>query len=122
MKVKFLPSGKICDLNPGESLLAVAHQNGLYIKSVCGGRASCAECRVRIVEGDAHCLPPSSAELALVGSGYFIDHRRLACQIKCVGDIVVDLSEQIEKEKRLKGVKTDRAEAQSIRQQSDETD
>lgn len=79
----------------------VAQDNGIYIKSVCKGVPSCAECRVRIVDGDHNVLPPGSEELSLIGTGYFIDRRRLACQLKCFGDITVDMTEQLEKQKEI---------------------
>lgn len=100
MKVKFVPQNIECEIKPGQSVLHVAQDNGLYIKSVCRGVPSCAECRVRVVDGDFNVLRPGSAELALIGTGYFVDQRRLSCQLKCFGDITVDLSEQIEKEKK----------------------
>ena len=58
-----------------------------------------------LAEGEYNVLQPSSAELSLIGSGYFIDRRRLSCQLKCFGDITVDLTEQIEKENELKSPK-----------------
>ena len=100
MKIKFLPQNIECEIKPGQSVLHVAQDNGLYIKSVCRGVPSCAECRVRVVENDHNVLPPSSAELALIGTAHFVDHRRLSCQLKCFGDISVDLSEQIAKEQK----------------------
>src|SRR5690606_34851486 len=99
MKVKFVPQNIELEIEPDQSVMKLAHQNGIFIKSVCGGLPSCAECRVRVVEGEANVLPPSAKELGLIGTGYFIDQRRLACQLRCYGDIVVDLTEQIEKEK-----------------------
>jgi hypothetical protein len=55
---------------------------------------------VRVVEGDYNVLPPGSAELSLIGTAHFVDRRRLSCQLKCFGDITVDLSEQIKKEQK----------------------
>ena len=124
MKVKFVPQNVEFDIKPGQSVMHVAQDNGLYIKSVCKGVPSCAECRVRIVDGDFNVLPPGSEELALIGTGHFIDHRRLSCQLKCFGDITVDLHEQLQKEQGLLGgrksktktVKDDRVEdAHAIR-------
>ena len=80
--------------------MKIAHENGLPIRSVCNGLPSCAECRVNILEGENNLLSPTGEELALIGTGYFVDHRRLSCQLKCFGDVVVDLSEQVEKEKK----------------------
>lgn len=103
MKVRFVPQNVEFEIKPGESVMHVAQDNGLYIKSVCKGVPSCAECRVRVVEGEHNILPPGSEELALIGTGHFVDRRRLSCQLKCFGDITIDLSEQVGKEKGLIG-------------------
>lgn len=102
MKIKFLPQNIVCDAKPGQSVLKVAQENQIFIKSVCGGLPSCAECRVHLVEGEYSVLPPSANELALIGSAYFVDGRRLSCQLKCFGDLTVDLTEQVEKQERMK--------------------
>ena len=99
MKVKFVPQNIELEIKPNQSVMNLAHENGITIKSVCNGMPSCAECRVRLVEGDANVLPPGVKELSLIGTGHFIDQRRLSCQLICFGDITVDLSEQIEKAK-----------------------
>jgi 2Fe-2S ferredoxin len=98
MKVKFLPMNVEHDINTGESVLELAKRHGVFVKSLCGGMPSCAECRVKIVEGEHNVMPPGFKEKALIGSAYFIDHSRLSCQVKCMGDITVDLTEQIEKQ------------------------
>ncbi len=77
--------------------MTLAHEKGIPIKSTCNGLPSCAECRVRIVDGDWNTNPPSRKELNLIGTGYYIDQRRLSCQLLCFGDITVDTTEQIEK-------------------------
>jgi ferredoxin len=118
MKVKFVPQDVEYEIKPGQSVMHLAQDHGIYVKSVCKGVPSCAECRVRVVEGDHNVLPPGAEELALIGTGHFIDRRRLSCQLKCFGDITVDMSEQIAKEQGLiggrksktKAVKDDRIE------------
>lgn len=100
MKVKFIPSQQEIEIRPNETVLHLAHQNGIHIQSVCKGIPSCAECRVKVVEGDYNVVPPSSTETSLIGTSYFVDGRRLACQLRCFGDITVDLTEQMEKEER----------------------
>lgn len=99
MKVKFLPQEIVVDIQPTETVLEVAQKNNIYIKTICNGVPSCAECRVRVVEGDHYVLPPSAKEKILIGTAHFIDQRRLSCQLHCFGDITVDLSEQVEKQK-----------------------
>ena len=98
MKVKFLPLNVEHEIQPNQSVMRLAHEKGIKIKSVCNGLPSCAECRVRLVEGEHNVLPPSAKELSLIGTGHFIDQRRLSCQIMCFGDITIDLSEQLDKE------------------------
>ena len=101
MKVKFLPSGEEHEIESNETVLLLAQRVGLHIQSVCKGIPSCAECRVQIKEGEHHVLPPSKKELDLIGTAHYIDISRLSCQLRCFGDVTVDLSEQIEKEKRM---------------------
>ncbi|MCB0361230.1 MAG: (2Fe-2S)-binding protein, partial [Bdellovibrionales bacterium] len=98
MKVRFLPKDIELEIEPNQTVMDLAHKNGIFIKSVCNGVPNCAECRVKLVEGEYNVLPPSSKELALIGSGHFIDQRRLSCQLHCFGSITVDLTEQEKKE------------------------
>ena len=100
MKVKFIPQNIELEIQPDQSVMQVAHENGVKIKSICNGMPSCAECRVKLVEGESNVLPPSAKELSLIGSGYFIDQRRLSCQLRCFGDVTVDLEEQVAKAER----------------------
>lgn len=115
MKVKFMPQNIECEMAVNESVLHVAQKNSIHIKSVCKGVPSCAECRVRILDGEHHVLPPSSQELNLIGTSYFVDQRRLSCQLRCFGDIVVDLSEQVEKAEQVNKAKRPRGAAQALR-------
>ena len=98
MKVKFVPQNIELEIKPNQSVLDLAHQNGIHIQSVCKGVPSCAECRINLAEGEHNVFPPSRKELNLIGTAYFVDRRRLSCQLKCFGDITVDLTNQIEKE------------------------
>ncbi len=97
MKVKFLPQNVEYEIKPGQSVMDLAHEHELPIRSTCNGLPSCAECRVRVVDGEWNVNPPSRKELNLIGTGYYIDQRRLSCQMICFGDVTVDLSEQVEK-------------------------
>lgn len=98
MKVKFIPQNVEYEIKPGETVMGLAHEKGIPIRSTCNGLPSCAECRVRVTDGDWNTNPPSRKELSLIGTGYYIDQRRLSCQLLCFGDITVDTTEQIEKE------------------------
>jgi 2Fe-2S ferredoxin len=110
MKIKFMPQNLVVEATPDKSLLKIATENKIEIRSICKGVPSCAECRVKIVEGEGHVLPPTKAELNLIGTNYFIDGRRLSCQVRCFGDITVDLSEQLDRgdnhNKKIRGFRT----------------
>jgi 2Fe-2S ferredoxin len=97
MKVKFVPQNIELDIEPGQSVMELAHANNIPIHSTCNGMPSCAECRVRVIEGEYNVLPPSKKELTLIGTGYYIDQRRLSCQMHCFGDITVDTSEHLDR-------------------------
>jgi ferredoxin, 2Fe-2S len=98
MKIKFLPSGQEIENDPNKSLLRLCQDNGIHINSVCKGQPKCAECRVKIVEGEHNVLPPSAAEIAVLGNNFYLDGRRLSCQVRAYGDITVDISEQVERD------------------------
>lgn len=97
MKIKFLPTNIEVDADPNKSLLQTCVDNKIEIRSICKGVPSCAECRIKIVGGESNVIPPNRAELSLIGTNYYLDGRRLSCQVRCFGNITVDLTEQIER-------------------------
>ncbi|MEC9283430.1 MAG: 2Fe-2S iron-sulfur cluster-binding protein [Bdellovibrionota bacterium] len=98
MKIKFVPQNIEVEVDSNKSVLEMAKEAGVQIKSVCGGTPSCAECKVQIAQGEYNVLPPSDREISLIGTAHFVDHSRLSCQLKCFGDVTIDLNEQIEKQ------------------------
>jgi 2Fe-2S ferredoxin len=71
---------------------------------------------VQILEGESNVLPPSKAELSLIGTSYYLDQRRLACQMICFGPVKVDIKDHLEKSdssnKKLRGFKSQSHAAQ----------
>ena len=94
MKIKFIPQNVEVEVDSNKTVLDVGRELGLFIQSSCNGMCSCGDCRVFVKEGETNVLLPSAKELKLIGQGHYIDQRRLACQLYCFGDVVVDLSEQ----------------------------
>lgn len=108
MKIKFLPQNIEVENNPDKSLMEIAHENNIPIKSICNGKPSCAECRIRIVEGMNNVPPPGKEETNLIGTAFYLDGRRLSCQVHCYGNVVVDTTEQLNRtdtQKKIKGVR-----------------
>ncbi len=107
-----MPQDIEVDLNPNKSILNIALENGIQIHSICKGVPSCAECRIKILEGEHNINKPSKAELSLIGNSYYIDGRRLSCQVRCFGPVTVDTSEQISRTnnpaKKIRGHKSEK--------------
>lgn len=83
------PDGRSVRVPRGFSVLEASHAAGVPHASVCGGRARCSTCRVRVVEGSGTPPPASAGEQAVlnrVGAGPGV---RLACQLRPLADIVV---------------------------------
>ncbi|HEY1888373.1 MAG TPA: ASKHA domain-containing protein [Roseiarcus sp.] len=101
-RVVFTPSGKRGEFAEGLSLLEAARALGVDLDSVCGGRGICGRCQVDVAEGDfakhaihssADHVTPSGVVEARYASkrGAFPPGRRLGCQAKICGDLVVDV-------------------------------
>lgn len=107
MKIRFFPTGQEIDCDPNKSVLQLCTENKIEIRSLCKGVPSCAECRVKVKEGEAFTLPPTLKERNILGSNYFLDGRRLSCQLHCFGPVTIDLTEQLErsdqKNKKVRG-------------------
>ncbi|MGI9384698.1 MAG: 2Fe-2S iron-sulfur cluster-binding protein, partial [Methyloligellaceae bacterium] len=73
----------------GPTLLEISRMNGIPHAAVCGGRARCSTCRVRIDKGGDALPGPEAAEaetLARIDAGPDV---RLACQIRPVAPLTV---------------------------------
>jgi uncharacterized 2Fe-2S/4Fe-4S cluster protein (DUF4445 family) len=99
--VVFMPSGKRGRFEMGTPLLAAARTLGVDIDSVCGGRALCTRCQVLIAEGEfakhnvrssaQNLSAMSAAEQKLAARKVLAVGRRLSCQARVQGDVVVDV-------------------------------
>ena len=74
---------------PGPTLLEYSRMHGIPHASICGGRARCSTCRVRIEEGAASLPPPQPAEALTLRSIEAPANVRLACQIRPTAPLVV---------------------------------
>jgi adenylate cyclase len=83
------PDGRAVRIPKGLSVLDASRRGGIPHASVCGGRARCSTCRVRVLLGSESLAPLSPAEtrvLAPLGADRAV---RLACQLKPMVDISV---------------------------------
>ena len=99
--VIFTPSGKRGRFALGTPVLTAARQLGVDLDSVCGGRGICSKCQITPGYGEFPKHGVTVAEDALsdwnaVEDRYkrirgLIDGRRLGCQAKVMGDVVIDV-------------------------------
>jgi uncharacterized 2Fe-2S/4Fe-4S cluster protein (DUF4445 family) len=99
--VIFTPSGKRGRFAHGTPVLTAARQLGVDLDSVCGGRGICSKCQITPGYGEfpKHGLTVSEGALSAwnsVEDRYkrirgLIDGRRLGCQAKIEGDVVIDV-------------------------------
>jgi adenylate cyclase len=82
-------SGRVITAPVGRSILEAIRDDGLPHASVCGGRARCTTCRVRVGEGLAHLPPPGRMEAQALGRIEAPPNVRLACQCRPTRDVAV---------------------------------
>ena len=101
-RIVFTPSGKRGEFEEGTSVLDAARALGVDLDSVCGGRGICSRCQIEVAEGEFakhaivseadHVSPWNAVEQRYVDKrGALKTGRRLGCQAKVCGDLVVDV-------------------------------
>jgi adenylate cyclase len=83
--------GRTVSVPRGWTVLEASRSFGIPHAAMCGGRARCTTCRVRVVRGASHCPPPKADEqVALDRIAATTSEVRLACQLRPAGDIAVE--------------------------------
>src|SRR5438874_5263212 len=82
-------SGRVITAPIGRSILEAVRDAGLPHASVCGGRARCTTCRVRISEGLAALHPPAAMEAQALARIEAPPNVRLACQTRPRHDVSI---------------------------------
>jgi len=100
VQIVFTPSGKRGQVSVGKSVLEAAQQLGVDLDTVCGGRGLCDRCQVDQSVGQfakfgirsdpSHLSAPSTSEKEFFSEGT-LPTRRLGCQAKLLGDVVIDI-------------------------------
>ena len=76
----------------GGSLLSTLAQEGVFLPSACGGKGSCGQCKLQVVEGGGEILDSEK--------GHFTrkqvkDNWRLGCQCKVKGDLSIKVDDSV---------------------------
>ncbi len=100
----FQPSGRRGYIAEGKSLKEASRELGVDIEGICGEKATCGKCKIRLEEGVfekygiesrvEHLSPIGEAERKFLNTQQERDGYRLACQARLRGDIVVFVPEE----------------------------
>jgi len=80
-------SGQVLSAHAGSSILEAVRDAGVPHASVCGGRARCTTCRVRVAQGLAALAPPAELEAEALRRINAAPNVRLACQVRPAADV-----------------------------------
>lgn len=81
---------KTVEAQSGKSLLATLADGGVHLSSACGGKGSCGQCKVQVLEGGGDMLPTEAVHFT---RRQIKDHWRLGCQVKVKSDMEIKVSE-----------------------------
>lgn len=97
-----VPSGKVTiDVNDGKkqlqadsggTLLNTLHQYGVMLSSACGGKGSCGQCKVQVIEGGGEILPTEKVHFTRKEQQA---HWRLGCQVKVKDDLKIQVPDSV---------------------------
>ncbi len=72
------------EASSGKTLLNTLSEHGVHLSSACGGKGSCGQCKVQVLDGGGEMLPTEAVHFT---RKQMKDHWRLGCQIKIKSDM-----------------------------------
>ncbi len=110
-KIVFQPSGRQGVVPAGTTVLEAARLLGVGIENICGGRQTCAKCRVSVSTGqfakyaitsnDDHITPVETPEIAYRESHALRPDERLACVARICGDVAINVPPEAQAQKQV---------------------
>lgn len=76
----------------GSKLLTALAENNLFVSSACGGGGTCAQCRVKVMEGGGDILP---TELSHITKREAAEGDRLACQVTVKQNMKIHVHDEV---------------------------
>ncbi|MBQ0073432.1 MAG: NADH:ubiquinone reductase (Na(+)-transporting) subunit F [Prevotella sp.] len=95
------PSGKVTltvngdtklEVEQGNSVMNTLNENGIFLPSACGGKASCGQCKLQILSGGGEILDSEKPHFT---RKEIKDNWRLGCQAKIKGDMEVKVPDSV---------------------------
>jgi uncharacterized 2Fe-2S/4Fe-4S cluster protein (DUF4445 family) len=110
VSVLFMPSGLRGQVQAGTTVLQAAQRFGVDLDSICGGQGKCRRCQVLPQEGEfskhgiisrpEHLSGLTETEKYLQSKNRLKDGKRLGCNARILGDLVVDVPEDSQQHKQ----------------------
>ncbi len=83
---------KELEVSSGNTLLNTLHEHGVMLSSACGGKGSCGQCKVQVIEGGGQILPTETGHFSRKEQQ---DHWRLGCQVKVKDDLSIQVPDSV---------------------------
>lgn len=83
---------KTLSVPQGASIMSTLTQNGIYLPSACGGKGSCGQCKLQVIEGGGEIL---DSERHHFSRKEIKNNWRLGCQCKVKGDLKIKIPETV---------------------------
>ena len=109
--IVFTPSGIRGRVKKGTTILEAAQKFSVDLNSICGARGRCSKCQVELTFGEFDKLNIRSKETSVSERNeteliyktkfHLSEERRLGCQTKILGDLVVDVPEESQIHKQI---------------------
>ena len=109
--IVFTPSGIRGRVKKGTTILEAAQKFSVDLNSICGARGRCSKCQVELTFGEFNKLNIRSKETSVSERNeteliyrtkfHLSEERRLGCQTKILGDLVVDVPEESQIHKQI---------------------
>ena len=106
----FMPSGLRGQVPAGTTVLQAAQRLGVDLESICGGQGKCRKCQVLPQQGEfakhginsrlEHLSELTATELLQQSKNRLKGARRLGCNARILGDLVVDVPEESQQHKQ----------------------
>ena len=92
VKININNGTKELEVASGNTLLNTLHENGVMLSSACGGKGSCGQCKVQVVEGGGQILPTETPHFSRKEQ---LDHWRLGCQVKVKDNMTIQVPDSV---------------------------
>jgi Na+-transporting NADH:ubiquinone oxidoreductase subunit F len=84
--------GRSFEIEGGDTLLGSLKAQNIFIPSACGGKGTCAYCKVKVLQGAGPMLP---TEQPLLTPQEVEENVRISCQLKVRNDLKIEIPEEL---------------------------